>query len=212
MKQVSLSGSLRGNVGKKDAKAMRVAGKVPCVIYGGKEQLHFSVDETAFKPILFTPNSYLINVKIGEKEYMTVLQDMQSHPVSDRILHADFLELTPGKPVTISVPIRITGVSPGVLGGGKLVKKMRKLKIKALIEHLPDDIEVSISKLKLNQAIKVSNMKLKNVEFLDVKSSLVVSVITARVIEDEEEEGEEGEEGEEVEGEEGEEGEEKGKE
>lgn len=205
MKQVSLSGSLRGNVGKKDAKALRVAGKVPCVIYGGKEQLHFSVDETAFKPILFTPNSYLVNVKIGEKEYLTILQDLQSHPVSDRVLHADFLELTPGNPVIISVPVRVTGISPGVLGGGKLVKKMRKLKIKALIEHLPDDIEVSISKLKLNQAIKISNLKLANVEFLDVKSSIVVQVVTTRVVEDEGDEAaveEEGE-GEEEKGEEG---------
>ncbi len=197
MKKVSLSGSLRGNVGKKDAKALRVAGKVPCVIYGGKEQVHFSVDETAFKPILYTPNSYLINVNVDGKEYLTVLQDLQSHPVSDHILHADFLELTPGHPVTIAVPIRVTGVSPGVLGGGKLVKKMRKLKISALIEHLPDDIEVSIAKLKLNQAVKVSNLKLANVEFLDVKSSVIVNVVSTRVVEgdiaaDEVEESEEG--------------------
>lgn len=208
MKQVSLSGSLRGDVGKKDAKALRKAGKVPCVIYGREDQLHFWVEETAFKPILYTPNSYLINIKIGEKEYLTVLQDLQSHPVSDRILHADFLELTPGKPVTISIPIRIVGVSPGVLGGGRLVKKFRKLKVKALIEHLPDDIEVNIGKLKLNHSIKVSNLKLENVEFLDVKSSVIVSVVAIRAVEEEEVEGEEEEvEGEEdeVEGEKGEE-------
>ena len=202
MKKVSLSGSLRGNVGKKDAKALRNAGKVPCVIYGGKDQIHFSVEETAFKPILYTPNSYLINLNVDGKEYLTVLQDLQSHPVSDHILHADFLELTPDHPVTISVPIRVTGVSPGVLGGGKLVKKFRKLKIKALIEHLPDDIEVSISKLKINQSIKVSNLKIKNVELLDVKSSVILSVVTVRAVEEEEAVVVEGEE--EVEGEEGE--------
>ena len=188
MKKVSLSGSLRGNVGKKDAKALRSAGKVPCVIYGGKDQVHFSIEETAFKPILYTPNSYLINLSVDGKEYLTVLQDLQSHPVSDRILHADFLELTPGQPVTIAVPIRVTGVSPGVLGGGKLVKKFRKLKIKALIEHLPDDIEVSISKLKLNQSVKVSNLKVENVEFLDVKSAVIVNVVSTRSVEGDAEE------------------------
>lgn len=186
MKQVSLSGSLRGDVGKKDAKALRKAGKVPCVIYGGKKQIHFSVDETSFKPILYTPNSYLINVNVDGKEYLTVLQDLQSHPVSDHILHADFLELTPGKPVTIPVPIKVTGVSPGVLGGGKLVKKFRKLKVKAMIENLPDEIEVSISKLKLNQSIKISDLKIENVELLDVKSAVILNVISVRNIEAEE--------------------------
>jgi large subunit ribosomal protein L25 len=183
MKKVSLSGSLRGNVGKKDAKAQRVAGRVPCVIYGGKNQIHFSVDETSFKPILYTPNSHLINVEVDGKEYLTILQDLQSHPVNDHILHADFLELSPGKPVIISIPIRVTGTSPGVLRGGKLIKKFRKLKVKALIEHLPDEIEVSISKLDLNQAVKVSDLKLENVEFLDVKSTVVLTVLSTRNVE-----------------------------
>lgn len=183
MKKVSLSGSLRGNVGKKDAKALRVEGKVPCVIYGGKDQVHFSVDETAFKPILYTPNSFLINVEVDGKKYLTILQDLQSHPVSDHVLHADFLELNPGKPVIISVPIRVTGVSPGVLSGGKLIKKFRKLKIKALVENLPDDIEINIDNLGINQAIKVSDVKLDNVEFLDVKSSVILHVVSTRNVE-----------------------------
>ena len=178
-----MSGSLRGNVGKKDAKALRVEGKVPCVIYGGKDQVHFSVDETAFKPILYTPNSFLINVEVDGKKYLTILQDLQSHPVSDHVLHADFLELNPGKPVIMSVPIRVTGVSPGVLSGGKLIKKFRKLKIKALIENLPDEVELSIDKLDINHAIKVSDVKLENVEFLDVKSSVILHVVSTRNVE-----------------------------
>lgn len=185
MKKVSLSGSLRGNVGKKDAKALRAEGKVPCVIYGGEEQIHFSVDETAFKPILYTPNSFLINVEVNGKNHLCILQDLQSHPVSDHLLHADFLELNADRPVIISVPIRVTGISPGVLAGGKLVKKFRKLKIKALIEHLPDEIEVSINKLQINQAVKVSDVKVENVEFLDVKSSVIVQVISTRNVETE---------------------------
>lgn len=183
MKKVSLSGSLRGNVGKKDAKAQRVAGRVPCVIYGGKNQIHFSVDETSFKPILNTPKSFLINVEVDGKTYLTVLQDLQSHPVSDRILHVDFLELSPERPVIIPIPIRVTGTSPGVLRGGKLIKKFRKLKVKALIEHLPDEIEVSITNLDLNQTVKVSDMKLENVEFLDTKSAVILTVLSTRNVE-----------------------------
>lgn len=183
MKVVSLSGSLRGNVGKKDAKAQRKAGKVPCVIYGGKEQIHFSADDTSFKPILYTPFSNLIKIDVDGKEYLTILQDLQSHPVSDRILHADFLELNPAKPVIIPVPILVTGVSPGVLLGGKLIKKFRKLKIKALIPNLPNEIEVSISKLDIGQSIRVSDLKLDNVEFLDIPSAIVVSVISTRNVE-----------------------------
>ncbi|MEA5109233.1 50S ribosomal protein L25 [bioreactor metagenome] len=183
MKTVSMSGSLRGNVGKKDAKAQRAAGKVPCVIYGGKEQVHFSTDEVSFKPILFTPNAHLINISVDGKEYLTILQDVQSHPVSDSILHADFLELDPLKPVIISVPIRITGTSPGVLRGGKLVKKFRKLKIKALIQHLPDEVEVSINDLDLNQSVKVGDLKMENVEFLDIRSGVIVSVMSTRNVE-----------------------------
>lgn len=185
MKTVSLSGSLRENVGKKDAKAQRVAGKVPCVIYGGKEQIHFATDVTNFKPILYTPASFLINVNVDGKEYLTVLQDVQSHPVTDNILHVDFMELDPKKPVVISVPIKVTGTSPGVLRGGKLVKKFRKLKVKALIQHLPDEIEISINDLDLNQSIKVSDIKMDNVEFLDIKSGLILSVQSTRNVEPE---------------------------
>ncbi|HPG32387.1 MAG: 50S ribosomal protein L25 [Lentimicrobiaceae bacterium] len=183
MKVVSLSGSLRGNVGKKDAKAQRKAERVPCVIYGGKEQIHFSAEETSFKPILNTPFSHLININIDGKEYLTILQDVQSHPVSDSILHADFLELQPEKPVTIAVPIKITGVSPGVLIGGKLIKKFRKLKVKALISNLPDEIEINIGKLEINQSIRVSDLKVENVQFLDIPSSVVVTVISTRNVE-----------------------------
>jgi large subunit ribosomal protein L25 len=183
MKTVSMSGSLRGNVGKKDAKAQRKEGKVPCVIYGGKEQIHFSADVTAFKPVLYTPASNLVSINIDGKEYLTILQDVQSHPVSDNILHADFLELSAEKPVIIPVPIRVTGTSPGVLLGGKLVKKLRKLKIKALIEHLPDEIEISISNLDINQSVKVADLKLENIEFLDIPSAVIVTVLSTRNVE-----------------------------
>lgn len=183
MKTVSLSGSLRENVGKKDAKAQRAAGKVPCVIYGGKEQVHFSTDEDNFKPILYSPSSFLVNVNIDGKEHLTILQDVQSHPVTDHLLHVDFLEIDEKKPVVIPVPVRITGTSPGVLKGGKLVKKFRKLKVKALVANLPDEVEINISDLDVNQAIKVGDLKMDNVEFLDLKSAVIVTVQVTRNVE-----------------------------
>ena len=182
MKSVSISGSLRENVGKKDAKKWRVEGKVPCVLYGGKEQLHFVTDETSFGPILFSPNSYIVKVNIEGKEYDTILQDVQYHPISDKILHVDFLLLTPGKPVIISIPVKLEGVSAGVLKGGKIDKKLRKLKVKAMQEHLPDELIVRIDDLDIGGVIKVGSMSLKNVEFLDTPSSVIVMVKSTRVV------------------------------
>jgi len=181
MKSVSISGSLRENVGKKDAKKWRVEGKVPCVLYGGKEQIHFVTEETSFGPILFSPNSYIVKVNIDGKEHDTVLQDVQYHPISDRILHVDFLQLTPGKPVIISIPVKLEGVSAGVLKGGKVDKKLRKLKVKAMQENLPDEIVVHIDDLDIGGVIKVGAMKLENVEFLDAPSSMIVMVKSTRV-------------------------------
>jgi large subunit ribosomal protein L25 len=181
MKSVSISGSLRGNVGKKDAKKWRVEGKVPCVLYGGKEQIHFVTEETSFGPILFSPNSYIVKVNIDGVEHDTVLQDVQYHPISDKILHVDFLQLTPGKPVIISIPVKLEGVSAGVLKGGKIDKKLRKLKVKAMQENLPDELVVHIDDLDIGGVIKVSEMSLKNVEFLDSPSSVIVMVKSTRV-------------------------------
>jgi large subunit ribosomal protein L25 len=182
MKSVSISGSLRENVGKKDAKKWRVEGKVPCVLYGGKEQIHFVTEETSFGPILFSPNSYIVKVNIEGKEYDTILQDVQYHPISDKILHVDFMLLTSGKPVTISIPVKLEGVSAGVLKGGKLDKKLRKLKVRALQENLPDELIVRIDDLDIGGVIKVGSMNLKNVEFLDMPSSVIVMVKSTRVV------------------------------
>jgi large subunit ribosomal protein L25 len=192
MKTVSMSGSLRGNVGKKDAKKARKDGMVPCVLYGGKDQLHFLVEEKAFKPVIFTPDAFLINLEVDGKTYDVILQDVQYHPVTDSILHADFMENVAGKAIKISIPILLVGVSKGVLRGGKLTQKFRKLMVKGLVENIPDQIEVDITKLEIGSAIKVSDIKVKNIELLDPPSAMVVTVRTARVLaagaEDEEEE------------------------
>ena len=178
-----MSGSLRENVGKKDARKNRADGKIPCVLYGGKEEVHFVADEKDFGPVVFTPYIHLINLTVDKKQYKTILKDIQYHPVTDEILHADFLELMPGKPVTVSLPIRIEGTSKGVLRGGKMVKKFRKLKVKALPEHLPDEIAINISELDINDSIKVSDVKIDHVQMLDIATSTVVSVASTRAVE-----------------------------
>ena len=192
MKTVSLSGSLRENVGKKDAKMHRKAFQVPCVVYGGKEQIHFVADEKALMKIMHTPVAHIFVLNIGGKTIKTIVQDVQYHPVTDRMLHVDFMEIIPEKPVTIGVPVKVIGTAPGVLRGGKLIKKMRKLVIKALVQNLPDEVTVSIDGLEIGDSVKVSGMVLENVTFLDPASSVIVGVRTARAVVEEVLPGQEG--------------------
>jgi large subunit ribosomal protein L25 len=182
MKVVSMSGSLRENVGKKDAKKQRYDGKVPCVLYGGTEQVHFVTDETSFKKVVYTSEACTVKITVGGKDYNAILQDIQYHPVSDKILHADFLEIFPDKAVTTHIPVKLTGSAPGVLKGGKLHHKILRLKIKALPIHLTDDITLDISKLEINDSIKVSDLKIDNVTLMDPKTAVVVGVRVTRVV------------------------------
>ncbi|MFZ4739732.1 MAG: 50S ribosomal protein L25/general stress protein Ctc [Bacteroidales bacterium] len=184
MKTVSMSGSLRENVGKKDAKMNRKNGKVPCVLYGGKDQIHFLANDKDFKDIIFTPEVCFINLDINGKQYKATLQDVQYHPVSDNILHVDFLQIIDDKPIIMSVPIKVVGTSPGVLRGGKLVVKMRKLKVKGLANVLPDDVKIDISTLDIEDYVKVNNLKVEGVEFLNVPTSIVVLIKATRGVED----------------------------
>jgi len=189
MKALSNSGSLRENVGKKDAKMHRRDAKVPCVLYGGKEQIHFVATEKDFKKLVFTPEIFIVNLNINGKDYNAILQDIQYHPVSDSILHIDFLQIFDDKPVIISVPVNFTGVAPGVLKGGKLIRKIRKLKIKALPKFLPDDIVVDISELNVAGTIKVGDLLRENIHFLDPLSSVIVTIQSSRGIAGDEEPG-----------------------
>jgi large subunit ribosomal protein L25 len=179
-----MSGSLRTNVGKKDAKAGRKAGMVPCVLYGGKEQVHFFVPAKGFKDVIFTPEICFIQLEIGGKDYQAVLQDVQYHPVTDEILHIDLLELAEDRPIIMGVPIKVSGVAPGVLRGGKLIQKMRKLKVKSLPAHMPGDITVDIGGLDINDSVKVSDLHRDNLTFLDSSRAMVVAVQVTRVVEE----------------------------
>ena len=183
MKTVSMSGSLRANVGKKDAKMNRASGKVPCVIYGGKEELHFAIEEKILEKIIFTPYTFLVDLDIEGKKFTATLQDVQYHPVSDKTLHADFLQVTKGKPIIVSLPIRVEGSSPGVLRGGKLVKKFRKMRVIGLAEHMPEEIVINISKMEIEDSLRVSDIKIPNIEVLEVMSNLVIQVASTRAVE-----------------------------
>jgi large subunit ribosomal protein L25 len=182
MKSVTLRGSLRANVGKVDAKAIREKGNVPCVIYGGKEQIHFEADIRAFKPVIFTPNAHIVEVNLDGKVYKTVLQDAQYHKINDKLIHADFLEIVEGKPVTANIPVVLTGQSEGVKKGGKLVLKLRKLKARGLANELPDSIDIAIDKLDIGDGIAVGDIEIKGVTLLNAKNVSVVSVQTTRAV------------------------------
>jgi large subunit ribosomal protein L25 len=198
MKRVSMSGSLRQGVGKKDAKAQRRAGNVICVMYGGEEQISFTLPGKKFDKIIFTPEVYLIDLEIDGKKYAALLQDVQYHPVSDKVLHADFLQVIENKAISVAMPVRLTGIPVGVTNGGRLNHKMRKLNLKGLINNIPEDITLDITSLKIGSGINVNEVTIEGITLLDNPSNVIVNVKTARgVEEDEEDEGEEGEEGEE---------------
>jgi large subunit ribosomal protein L25 len=180
MKSVSISGSSRANVGTKDAKAVRAAGQIPCVLYGGTEQIHFQAEEKVFKPLIYTPEVKLADLTIDGRTFKAAVKEVQYHPINDRILHVDFLQLFPGKPLTIEIPVKITGNSPGVKAGGKLVTKFRKLKVRGMVEDLPEFIEVSIDKLDIGQDIRVKEISVNGLTLLNTPTSVVVGIKTTR--------------------------------
>ncbi|AKA35310.1 50S ribosomal protein L25/general stress protein Ctc [Flagellimonas lutaonensis] len=202
MKSITIKGSQRESVGKASTKALRNAGKVPCVLYGGDKPLHFSADEISFKDLVYTPNAHTVVIELesGEK-FDAVMQDIQFHPVTDRILHIDFYQLFEDKPVTMKIPVRLVGNSPGVRNGGRLLFRKRKLEIRALPANLPDFFNVDISKLKIGDNIAVESLLSDDYTILHPDSTVVVQVKTQRaavVVEDDEEEDIEGVEGEEA--------------
>jgi large subunit ribosomal protein L25 len=185
MKSVSISGSPRANVGKTDATALRNAKKVPCVLYGGKEQIHFSVLAADFKPLLYTPDANVVNLDIAGKKYNAIVQEAQYHALHDHLLHVDFLEIIPGKPVVMNIPVRTTGTSAGVRNGGKLNKKLKTLRVKGLVEKMPDAITIPIDALEIGQGVRVGDIKIDGLTFLNASNVTVVNVqVTRAVIEE----------------------------
>jgi large subunit ribosomal protein L25 len=180
MKVAPLSGSLRANVGKKDAKAMRNAGLVPCVLYGQGSQTHFTIKDIAIEKLVFNPDVFQIELDIEGKKTNAIIQDLQQDPITDKVLHVDFLELDAKKPVKVALPVRLTGSSRGVLAGGKLMQVFRRLKVIALPGELPEAIIIDIAKLRIGQSIRVGDLETSGLKFVDAKSAVVVSVKMAR--------------------------------
>ena len=180
MKTAQLSGSLRVNVGKKDATALRNAGRVPCVLYGTGEQTHFHVKLNDIEKIVLSQEVYQVHLDVEGKNARGIIRELQQHPVTDRIRHVDFLEITDTKPVTVGLPVRLTGASRGVLAGGRLMQVFRILRSTGLVQDLPDAITLDISKLRIGQSIRVKAIDIPGITFLDPANAVVVSVKMAR--------------------------------
>lgn len=188
MKTIEINGSFRTELGKKSSKQVRKAGNVPCVIYGKEQNIHFEAPEKSFKNLVYTADAHLVKLTIADKEFKAVLKDMQFHPVNDKILHADFIQIFDNKPVVINIPIKVSGDSVGVIAGGKLSIKKRTLKVKGLADDLPEFLPIDITDLKIHQGIKVGDLSFDKIELLDPKKLLILTVATSRVAQKSEEE------------------------
>ncbi len=180
MKSITIKGSERENVGKKATKAVCDAGMVPCVIYGGNQPVHFAADEKAFKNLVYTPNAHTVVIELGGQKMDAILQDIQFHPVSDKILHIDFYQLKDDKEVVMEVPVQVVGTSPGVLGGGVLRLNQRRLKVKALPKDLPDFVEANISEMQMGNKLYVTKIETKNFKLLHPDNTVVAQVRISR--------------------------------
>jgi large subunit ribosomal protein L25 len=181
MKSITIKGSERESVGKVATKALRNAGAVPCVLYGGNQPVHFSADERAFKTLVYTPNAHTVVIELGEgKSFNAILQDIQVHPVSDKILHIDFFQLFDDKEITMEVPVKIVGTSKGVLGGGVLRLNTRRLKVKALPKNLPDFVEADITPLEMGNKLYVTKLVSDNYKLLHPDNTVVAQVRISR--------------------------------
>ena len=182
MKTIELKGTIRKDTGKKYSRLLRLEEKVPCVMYGGKENIHFSMPELSFKDIVYTPNVYLLKFEIEGNNHDAVIREIQFHPVTDKIIHADFKEYYPNQPVIISLPVMIVGESIGLKAGGKLRIRKRILKARGLVKYFPEHLELDITDLDIGNTIRIEDLKIEGLEFLDSPGSGIVSIVSARVI------------------------------
>lgn len=187
MKQIAISGSLRTETGKKAAKEIRRGGSIPCVIYGQKrgadglpEAVHFSVSEREINMLVYTPHIYLVDINIDGEDHKAVLKEIQFHPVKDNVLHVDFYEVHPEKPIVMAVPIAPQGLAEGVRAGGKLMTMVRKLKVRALYSQIPEKLEIDVTGLGLGKSIKVGELSFEGLELVTPKEVVVCTVKMTR--------------------------------
>jgi len=182
MKSIAISGSPRENVGKRDAKELRYQAKVPAVLYGGPTQTHFAVSAADLRPVVYTPDVHFIDLEVAGVKTQAIIQDIQFHPLTEQIIHIDFLQLDPKKPLTMEIPVKLTGTSPGVKTGGKLVLKLRKLRVKALPKDHLDTIDVSINELEVGKSVRVSDLSFDKLTITNAQEDTIVSVTTSRAL------------------------------
>ena len=180
MKTIEIKGSVRSELGKKATRDLRANGQVPCVVYGGETVTHFSAPVEAFRGLIYTPNIYIVDLVIDGKACKAVLKDIQYHCVSDAIEHIDFLEVSDSKPVSMSLPVKLNGLAEGVKLGGKLLVSARKLKVSAMIENLPDVIEVDCSHLRIGKQIVAGELSYPNLTIVSPKATIICAVLATR--------------------------------
>ena len=181
MKTIEIQAVSRTQFGKKSTNSLRAEGNVPCVMYGGKETVHFYAHENIFRNLVYTPDVYLVNLIVDGKSYNAVMKELQFHPVSDKLQHIDFVEVFESKPVVMDVPIRITGESSGVKAGGKLKVKRRNLRVKGLAGNMPEHLNIDITGLGIGQSIRIGDLAYENLEIIDNKRAMIVAVATSRL-------------------------------
>jgi len=186
MKTITIEGQIRTEFGKAATRQLRSEEKVPAVIYGGAREINFSAPASAFKSIVYTPEFMLAEINVEGNSYKCVLKDIQFGKVSDQLIHVDFLELVGDKKVSVNIPLKFTGVPAGVKEGGKLMVKMKSLKVKTLPEYLLENIEMDLSDLKLNENVRVQDVKAPNMEILNSPRIPVASVTMTRQLKQEE--------------------------
>ncbi len=184
MKIITLSGSPRANVGKQDATMLRRKGSVPCVLYGGKEQVHFYADERTFKNILYTPEACFVEIDLSGKKTKAIVQESQYHKVTDKLIHVDFLEIIEGKPVVVGIPVKLHGLAEGVKAGGRLVLNQRKVKAKGPADKMPSHIDLNIDHLQIGKSITLGDIKIEGVELIGASNMTVASCTVTRAVEE----------------------------
>ena len=182
MKTLEIKGSLREGLGKKESKDLRKQGIIPCVMYGGEKNLHFSAHENHFKKLVYTPDVFLVKLEVDGQAFDAVMQEIQFHPVTDSILHIDFVQVFPDKKVTVNLPVELTGSSVGIRAGGKLRQRRRNLKVNGLIKDMPDRLEIDLSDLDIGDSMKVGDLSYNNLEVLDPPRAMVAGVVSSRLI------------------------------
>ena len=180
MKTFELAGEVRSEVGKKATKAVRSAEAIPCVLYGGKENVHFTVTESAVRKLVYSPDVFVVNLTVGGVTTTSIMKELQFHPVTDKILHLDFLEISETKPVVVEVPVQLLGLAEGVKAGGKLSLETRKLKVKGLYKNIPEKIDVDVTNVGLGKTVQVGKLQVKDLEILNNKNAVVAQVKLTR--------------------------------